>query len=177
MSVADERRRGLAEGKLLPNAQEYEEILDELNTLRRIAARVEPSALTKRVPKPLERHEVDFEVRDKIVALAITGQAPSEIRAELGIPEDVWRALKREDAHFRTICVQARDLGKAKYMKESRRALDRKDYRYPFERINKFVTLFDDGDDSLLDQGSAADLIRLDTRPPEVILAEKGERT
>lgn len=145
----------------------------QVEPLQRIAARVEPSALVAMIPKVKTVEEIDDEVSGKILALGFTGMAPPEIRAELGITEDMWFEKRAHDPAFRAITNRAKDLGKARYMKQARRAMEMENWKFPHAKVRQFLAGYDEDRDQVMDMGDASELIILDARPPNVIAADE----
>lgn len=117
--------------------EERDFLRQRVDELERILARVDQVAIMSKLPKPVE--DFDEDLPAKVIALAAVGIIGSELRADLGISSDQWSTWRREHPSFGAAALRAKDLGRAFWQGRFRRALENKDWKFPYAQSQKFI--------------------------------------
>jgi hypothetical protein len=154
-----------AKNELKELRDERYELRQRVNTLERIVARIDSSAILCKLPDPLEEYTDDLP--SKLLALSVIGLATAELRAELGMSKQQQRKWRNDHPAFSAALLRAKDLSLAYWQRLSRQALEAKDWKFPYSQAQRFIEAMlheDDGD--MVDRGDASKLVILHKYPP-----------
>ena len=125
-----------------------------------IIARLDPNAIM--ADQPAIVTQCDQRLCDQIIALGTQGLSPDEIKAQLGITDELWEEWSIKLPAFNAAAARARVVARAYWSKLVRDSIERGDNRFPVQSWNAVMNqMFAAGSGP---KGDASKLLVLDLR-------------